>query len=847
MCQTMRLSLARFLHARWANPNTAVANDRRSVSDATDSEHRVVTTGPRLIWIRLATATGLTIAALLLAILLRPLIAPNFFAIFIAAVVGSAWYGGLLAGLFATVLSTIMINFVLFEPDARWSDSRAALWRLATFLGAAVTVAALAGGRRAAEGALRRSEEHYRLIVQTVSEGVWLISANGRTQFTNRRMADLLGVTVEDLHDRDVFSLVDTARVPNIRSRLQRVAEGRRDRFDVPFFHRDGHEVLVSVSASPVQTTGAHDSAISLICTDVTTLRRVERERDRARDRAAKLLDVSESLSHAMTTPEIVARVLANVRLACGADGASVSLLDAESQTLSLAGSFRMPKQLSDEWSVYPASGRFPLADALRANEPVWISGREDWASKFPETVQDFDRSGFGAMCSLPLVLKGHPIGELSLDFRTARAFPPDERAFLRAIGHQTAQALERARLFEAEAAARSSALAAEAKYRALFEGSADVVVVIDAHGVITEWNRAAGLLFGSPNLADRLFMDSAVFPPHEQPDLCAIPADVPWEAEHEIRCSDGSCIPVETRAIVTGTASDRSIIASLRDVTRRREVEQAQLSLIANVTHDIKSPIAAISAQTQYMLRRLRHGKPIEGEMLETKLSGIVETCTHMSDVVDELVEVARVRLGHPIQLQLSRSDLKDVLLAEVERHNKLLPEPRIEFKGTVPKIEGVWDRNRLARVFDNLLENALKYSPSGSPIAVRLDVIAAADESQIACVVVEDHGIGIPRADLPHIFDQFRRGTNAAGRIGGSGIGLAGVRQIVERHGGRVEVESQEGKGSVFRVLLPCIPTEPGANARIGPLESDLSALMARWVHGESQHIGGLANPEA
>jgi signal transduction histidine kinase len=105
---------------------------------------------------------------------------------------------------------------------------------------------------------------------------------------------------------------------------------------------------------------------------------------------------------------------------------------------------------------------------------------------------------------------------------------------------------------------------------------------------------------------------------------------------------------------------------------------------------------------------------------------------------------------------------------------------------------------------VLGNLLDNAIKYSPDGGDIAVTI-ALAEADGQRQAVLSVQDHGIGIPAGDLPHVFERFFRGTNVAGRIRGTGIGLAGSRQIVEQHGGTLTVESREGEGSTFTVRLP------------------------------------------
>jgi signal transduction histidine kinase len=118
--------------------------------------------------------------------------------------------------------------------------------------------------------------------------------------------------------------------------------------------------------------------------------------------------------------------------------------------------------------------------------------------------------------------------------------------------------------------------------------------------------------------------------------------------------------------------------------------------------------------------------------------------------------------------------------------------------------ELVGAWDKSRLERVIENFYSNAFKYSPTGGEVTVSIGRVSASD-GKWAELVVRDRGIGIPAADLPHVFERFHRGANVTGHIAGTGIGLAGVKQIVEQHGGAVRVESVEGKGTAVTVRLP------------------------------------------
>jgi len=117
-----------------------------------------------------------------------------------------------------------------------------------------------------------------------------------------------------------------------------------------------------------------------------------------------------------------------------------------------------------------------------------------------------------------------------------------------------------------------------------------------------------------------------------------------------------------------------------------------------------------------------------------------------------------------------------------------------------SVPSLTGVWDPWRLERVIDNLLSNAMKFTPSGGDVILRIS-----RDGDWAVLAVEDTGVGIPAADLPHLFERYWRGSNVTGRIAGSGLGLSGARGIIEQHGGTISVASAEGQGSTFTLRLP------------------------------------------
>jgi signal transduction histidine kinase len=224
--------------------------------------------------------------------------------------------------------------------------------------------------------------------------------------------------------------------------------------------------------------------------------------------------------------------------------------------------------------------------------------------------------------------------------------------------------------------------------------------------------------------------------------------------------------------------------------------------TFLATVSHDLKNPLATIRGQAQ-LLRRTASG---ENSPLSTRvddgLRRLEATVDRMTRILDGLLDVTSLELGGRLDLDRQQMDLVDVARRIAAEHQERAGRHFIQVAGE-PQLVGQWDLARLERVMDNLLGNAIKYSPDGSVVTV-VCVREEDDDGAWAIVSVRDQGVGIPVADLGHIFERFHRARNV-GAVRGVGIGLATVRDIVEQHGGTISVESRQGEGSTFTIRLP------------------------------------------
>lgn len=235
-----------------------------------------------------------------------------------------------------------------------------------------------------------------------------------------------------------------------------------------------------------------------------------------------------------------------------------------------------------------------------------------------------------------------------------------------------------------------------------------------------------------------------------------------------------------------------------------REFAEEERRVFVDTVAHDLKSPLQVIKSQAQMLRRRLRRNQPITDDVLETRLAQIEDSVVRSTDMINEMLDASRLRSGEPLELMLEETDLAPLVTDAVDAYRRMIDRHDLVVDLPDEPLIGMWDRPRIGRVLANLLSNAVRYSPEGGQITVTARREDDGEDAW-AVVAVRDDGMGIPLADQAHVFEAYRRGGNVEGNVRGTGIGLAGCKQITEQHGGTIELESVEGQGSTFTVRLP------------------------------------------
>jgi two-component system, OmpR family, phosphate regulon sensor histidine kinase PhoR len=361
---------------------------------------------------------------------------------------------------------------------------------------------------------------------------------------------------------------------------------------------------------------------------------------------------------------------------------------------------------------------------------------------------------------------------------------------------------------------ARADALrAADRVIDAIISGLPDAVIIVDRQGIVIAFNPrahviapaiAAGqpLSFGLrvPDLIDAIRRTVATGESARVEFFERIPAD---------RWSDAFVTPISLPA---DTARNRDLImVTLHDLTPMRRVEEMRVDFVANASHELRTPLASLAGFIDTLQGSARDDAPARNRFLDIMKA----QATRMARLIDDLLSLSRIELKAHLQPQ-TQLDLAAIVRHVADGLQMLARDRSVEIKVGMPAtpltIRG--DRDELIRVFENLIENALKYGASGK----RVDVTGRQEDGSgggaEAVIEVRDFGPGIAPEHLPRLTERFYRVDVAESRAqGGTGLGLALVKHILNRHRARLSIDSTPGQGATFSARFPLVANEPTA----------------------------------
>jgi two-component system, OmpR family, phosphate regulon sensor histidine kinase PhoR len=267
---------------------------------------------------------------------------------------------------------------------------------------------------------------------------------------------------------------------------------------------------------------------------------------------------------------------------------------------------------------------------------------------------------------------------------------------------------------------------------------------------------------------------------------------------EFRFRGQDGPVLIVRARR-----SPVRGVWTILEDVSELRRLQQIRAEFIDNLSHELRTPLTTISLLAETLARDADAAGAVVPAKMRDRIDKIEVETGHLVQMVNELLDLARIESGGPLSLH-DDVDLGRVVAESVERLRLFADRQGlglvVDLPERVPPIRG--DEARIGQVVVNLVHNALKFGGDSGDVTIRVRRVGGE-----LVTSVEDHGVGVPKADQARIFERFYKVDRARVRGGGTGLGLSIARHVLEQHGGRIWVESEEGVGSTFSFALPIL----------------------------------------
>ena len=491
------------------------------------------------------------------------------------------------------------------------------------------------------------------------------------------------------------------------------------------------------------------------------------------------LLQVSQNVSATLELPQGMPFILEGALQATNAQVARIVLLSA-------SGAPQMVMARGTPREGLGALDR-ALATAARGQEHPLIV--ENLTRARTLAAQETLNVPIKAVVALPVHTKDRVAAVMWIGYSKVRQFDAAKIDLLSTLASQTAVLVENARLFQAAEGGRR-------RLAAILTSTTDAILVTDRDDRILLVNPAAERAF---SVTASVVVGQKVNEADLAPTLEAVfekPLPESGALAEELPLPDGRTLYANVSTILSASGERIGRVALMRDITHFKELDEMKSEFVATVSHDLRAPLTFMRGYTSML--------PMVGKLSE-KQSDYVEKILHgvgqMSELIDDLLNLGRIEAG--VDLERQPCHLGTILVEAVESMRV-----RASAKGLTLQLEPAeggaqiaGDAALLRRAITNLVDNAIKYTPSGGTVTVGLSV------HKDQCVVrVTDTGIGIAPDDHVRLFEKFHRiKRRDTANIPGTGLGLAIVKSIVERHGGEVWVESELNVGSTFYASLP------------------------------------------
>jgi two-component system, OmpR family, phosphate regulon sensor histidine kinase PhoR len=337
---------------------------------------------------------------------------------------------------------------------------------------------------------------------------------------------------------------------------------------------------------------------------------------------------------------------------------------------------------------------------------------------------------------------------------------------------------------------------------QALLSNVPDPIILVDPDGLVREANAAAHALL------PRLRLGQPLFYAVRAPEILHAVAQAPGRSgslhvEYHERVPTERTFEVQIGALPgRGVPGEPDVMLFFRDLTTARGLERMRVDFVANASHELRTPLASLLGFIETLQGPARNDPAARDRFLDI----MREQAGRMTRLIDDLLSLSRIELRAHVPPE-SAVDLRSIVMQMLDSLAPLGRERGVEvgLEADEGPLTVRGDRDELLRVVENLVENAVKYGAEGGRVEVALRRLTGGESAEIA-LIVRDYGPGIAPEHLPRLTERFYRiDVTASREQGGTGLGLAIVKHIVNRHRGRMQIESELGRGATFTVILP------------------------------------------
>lgn len=458
--------------------------------------------------------------------------------------------------------------------------------------------------------------------------------------------------------------------------------------------------------------------------------------------------------------------------------------------------------------------------------EWVRVDTEADFASELrnsPDVIfADYNLPNFDPLKALQLVREQDPF----LPFILVSGSVGEERAVeiikqgatdyllkdrLARLGTATKRALKEQRLLQEKQKAADDlkqALAAAEDARdqtlAILRSASDGLIVTDISDRLVLISRAAERYFpkSCQELASLPVAEVIATPPLQE---FFRQKTRPYETGHPVQLElpDSEQIPryvqLQTSWVLNKEGDCTGKITTLRDITREREIDNLKNDFISTAAHELLTPLTSVLGYSELLLSPDGIGPDLQQECL----GYIHQKALNLADIVDDLLDLGRIEVGNTLPLDHRPCDLATELSQLTEQYRRLCPERNFTLELPAQPVWPQLDRGKLIQALENLLSNAIKYSPKESPVH-----LASWVEAEQLKIAVSDKGIGMTQTQANKAFEKFFRGNTSNTAAGGLGIGLTITKNIMDAHGGDIQIHSQPGEGATVTLSFPLAP---------------------------------------